>query len=261
MHPATFDQAADHYNATRGFPPGIAELVAGSVAEIVEPGARILEIGIGAGRIARPLLARGFRMTGIDLSQNMMRRLLEAIPPTVIRPLLVEADAVRLPLASGAFDAVIAVHVFHLIADWRQALAEVKRSLKPLGVLLIGYDWRPPDSPGARILSKWREIIQTHGAEGDRPSAQDMDDLTAALIDMGAAAQERAIGEWTTTRTLARHIESIEHRTWSTAWRVPESFFPRCLAELRDWATREYGSLEREFTVPHKFVWQWFRWR
>ncbi len=258
MKPLTFDHAADQYDATRGFPPGIAGLVADAVVDIVAPGARVLEMGIGTGRIARPLLARGFRITGIDLSQNMMRRLLETLPPDATRPALVEADVARPPLASGRFDAVVAVHLFHLIAHWRQALAEAKRSLKPHGVLLIGYDWRPPESPGARILKKWQAIVRAHDTHDDRPGALDIEDVTAALIDMGALVEERAAGEWATTRTLARHIETIEHRTWSATWNVPDDFFPRRLAELRDWATREYGPLDQEYTVLHRFVWQKF---
>lgn len=258
MQPAAFDHAAEQYEATRGFPPDIAGLVAGAVTDIVGPGARVLEMGIGTGRIARPLFARGLRITGIDLSQKMMRHLIEALPPDVRRPALVQADAVQLPLASGQFDAVVAVHLFHLVAHWRRALAEAKRCLNPTGVLLIGYDWRPPDSPGARILKQWQEIVGAHAAPGERPGALDIQDVTAALIDMGAAVQERAVGEWTTTRTLARHIETIEHRTWAAAWNVPDDFFPKCLAELRAWTTREFGPLEHELTVAHKFVWQKF---
>ena len=196
MKPPTFDHAASAYDATRGFPPAISDRVADAAAELLGPGAQVLEIGIGTGRIAKPLLARGFRVTGIDLSRNMMRRLLDTLPPGASQPALLEADAERLPLASGRFDAVVSVHVFHLIAHWRRALAEARRSLKHDGILLIGYDWRPPDSPGARIFSKWREIVQAREPDGDLPGARDLEDITAALIDMGARMDERAVGEW-----------------------------------------------------------------
>ncbi len=257
---STFDHAAGDYDATRGFPLAISDRVADAAAEMVGPGAQVLEIGIGTGRMAKPLLARGFRVTGIDLSREMMRRLLETLPPGASRPALVETDATRLPLASGGFDAVVSVHVFHLIAPWRQALAEARRSLKRDGLLLIGYDWRPPDSPAARILKKWQEIVRTREPGGDLPGARDFDDVTAALVEMGARMDERAVGEWTTTRALAQHIETIEHRAWSAAWNVPVNFFVECLTELREWAIREYGALEQAFTVSHKFIWQKFQW-
>jgi SAM-dependent methyltransferase len=268
MQSASFDRAADIYDATRGFPPGIGDLVAEAALDIIGTRAQALEVGIGTGRIARPLLARGMRITGVDLSRQMMGRLLETLPPDSPRPNLIEGDAASLPLAGSTFDAVISVHVFHLIADWRAALAETRRVLRspdlasgrPGGVFLSGYDWRPEDSPGIALLKKWRAIVNEGGFQGDGPGARDFDDVKAALVEMGATLEERAVGEWARTRTLAQHLETIEHRTWSSTWAVPDDFFPRCLAELRKWAIAKYGSLDQEFTVPHKFIWQAFRW-
>lgn len=269
MKSVSFDRAADIYDATRGFPPGISELVADAALEIIGTQAQVLEVGIGTGRIARPLLARGVRITGVDLSRQMMGRLLETLPPASPRPILIEGDAASLPLAGSAFDAVISVHVFHLIADWRAALAETRRVLRspdpasgrPGGVFLSGYDWRPEDTPGVALLKKWRAIVSESGYQGDGPGARDFEDVKAALVEMGATMKERAVGEWTRTRTLAQHLETIEHRTWSSTWTVPDDFFPRCLAELRQWAIAKYGSLDQEFTVPHKFIWQAFQWK
>jgi len=260
MKSVSFDRAANIYDETRGFPPGIGDLVAGAAVEMLPLGGRVLEVGIGTGRIARPLLARGVNVAGADLSRKMMDRLLETLPPGVSRPPLVEADATRLPLAAGTFDAVTSVHVFHLIANWREALAETRRVLKPGGVFLTGYDWRPPDSPGERLREHWQSIIGSKGIH-NQPGAHDFADVDAALRAGGATMDERPVGEWSRTRTLAQHIETIEHRTWSSSWGVPDSFFPACLAELRTWAVSEYGSLEREFTVPHKFVWQRYQWQ
>ena len=261
MKSVSFDRAAGIYDATRGFPPGIGELVADAALEIIGARAQVLEVGIGTGRIARPLLARGMRITGVDLSRQMMGRLLETLPPDAPRPILIEGDAASLSLADSTFDAVISVHVFHLIADWRAALAETRRVLRPHGVFLSGYDWRPEDAPGTALLKKWRAIVSESGYQGDGPGARDFEDVKAALVEMGATLEERAVGEWTRTRTLTQHIETIEHRTWSSTWAVPDDFFPRCLAELREWAIAKYGSLNQEFTVPHKFVWQAFRWK
>jgi ubiquinone/menaquinone biosynthesis C-methylase UbiE len=261
MKSISFDRAADTYDETRGFPPGIADQVADSVMQVLPPGAGVLEVGVGTGRIAKPLLARGLVVTGVDLSPKMMRRLLDTLPPGVSAPSLVQADAAQLPFAVQTFEAVLSVHVFHLIAQWQEALAEVRRVLKPEGAFLAGYEQRPPDSPGTQLLNKWREIVQARGITPHAgPGARDFDDVKAALFQMGAVMDEWSVGEWTTARTIARQIETIEHRTWSSTWAVPDDFFPQSLAELREWALREYGSLEREFVVPHKFIWQRFRW-
>ncbi len=258
-HSISFDRAAHIYDETRGFPPGIGELVAEAALDMMPPNAQALEVGVGTGRIAKPLLMRGVHLTGFDLSRKMMMRLLETLPPGVTRPALAEGDAARLPFATGSFDAALSVHVFHLIADWRATLDEVRRTLRPGGVVLSGFDWRPADSMGDRLKEKWQAVIRTRGIE-NQPGATDFSDVDAYLRAGGATMDERAVGEWTRTHTLAHHFESIEHRTWSSTWGVPDDFFPQCLAELRAWAVSEYGALEREVTTPYKFMWQRYRW-
>jgi SAM-dependent methyltransferase len=252
----TFDRAADVYEATRGFPTGIGEKVAEAALEFIPPGARTLEIGVGTGRIARPLAARGVRLMGVDLSRKMMAELKRRV--TESAPELVEADATRLPLASACFDAALSVHVFHLIPDWQAALSELRRVLKPGGVYLTGYDWRPGDSPSARLFNRWRKIVGAHGFPGEVPGVRDFAEIKQFLLDSGARLEERFTGEWPVTRTPAQALETIEHRTWSSTWGVPDDFFPRCLAELRDWALAEFGSLEKPVTVTHRFCWQAF---
>lgn len=259
MKSISFDRAAHIYDETRGFPPGIGDLVAEAAYELMPPSARVLEVGVGTGRIARPLLKRRVNITGFDLSRKMMARLLETLPAETVRPALVEGDAASLPFETESFNATLSVHVFHLIADWRAALDEVRRVLRPGGVLLSGFDWRPSDSAGDRLKAKWQTIIRTRGVE-NQPGAHDFSDVDAYLRAGGATMDERAVGEWTRTHTLAHHFETIEHRTWSSTWGVPDDFFPECLAELRAWAVSEYGSLDREVTTPYKFMWQRYRW-
>ncbi len=256
-----FDRAADSYDETRGFLPGVADLVADAAAQALPASARIVDIGVGTGRLAKPLLARGFAVTGVDLAPKMMRRLLDTLPAGAARPPLVVGDAADLPLASGAFDAALSVHVFHLLAEWRKSLIEVKRILRPGGLFLTGHDWRPDDSPSELIFKHWREIVTAHGVTGhEPPGVHDFEDIKRELFALGATLEEWTVGDWSTTRTLAAHIETIEHRTWSATWAVPDEFFPVCLAELRAWVEHQFGPLEREFVTPRKFVWQSFRW-
>jgi SAM-dependent methyltransferase len=257
----SFDRAAPTYEATRGFPSGVADQVADAAAALVGgAGARVLEIGIGTGRIGRPLAARGLRVFGLDLSRAMMAQLLHLTPAGAPRPRLVQAEAARVPLRSGCLDAALAVHVFHLIPDWQGALAEVRRILRPGGPLLAGYDWRPPESPSGRLFDHWRALLRARGCDPHGPGARDFDDVKAYLLGAGARMEEYRVGAWSVTRTVAHALETIEHRTWSSTWTVPEDFFPACLADLRAWAQAEFGSLDQSYTVQHHFVWQAFRW-
>jgi ubiquinone/menaquinone biosynthesis C-methylase UbiE len=52
-----FDRAASYYDETRGFPAGVEEQVGAFIAQSVnlDANSRVLEVGVGTGRIALPL--------------------------------------------------------------------------------------------------------------------------------------------------------------------------------------------------------------
>jgi SAM-dependent methyltransferase len=260
MPNAPFNRAAANYDNVRGFPPGIGDLVADAAAATLAGRSPVLELGIGTGRVARLLLARGVPLVGLDLSRGMLQQLLATLPAGQPPPPLVEADIETMPLADASVGAVVAVHVLHLLGNWPAALAEIRRVLRPGGVLLAGHEWRPPLTPGTRLMERWREIVRAHGFPIGEAGTRDVADITAGVLAPGARFKERVVGEWVVRRSVARQIETIEHRTWSASWDVPAGFFEACLAELRAWAAVEFGGLERETEVPHRFVWQSLGW-
>src|SRR5690348_12256315 len=99
----SFDRVAECYDATRGFPPGIDQQIGAGFrrASGLPAGARLLEIGVGTGRIAIPLAAQGYRYTGVDISTAMMQRLRERLPDSIALD-LVRADATALPLRDAS---------------------------------------------------------------------------------------------------------------------------------------------------------------
>ena len=58
------------------FEPGVLDATVDFLAALAGDGP-VLELGIGTGRVALPLAARGVRVAGIDLSDAMVRRLRE----------------------------------------------------------------------------------------------------------------------------------------------------------------------------------------
>ena len=64
-----FDRAADVYDTTRraARPEAIEAL-----AEELSDCASVLELGVGTGRLAVPLMERGFQVVGVDLSRKML---------------------------------------------------------------------------------------------------------------------------------------------------------------------------------------------
>src|SRR5262245_28598658 len=126
-----FDRAADYYDQTRGYPPGEERAVASIIAQAGDfnKASRVLEIGVGTGRIALPVSAYTGAYVGVDISRPMMARLKAKQSGEAVY--VAEADATLLPFAEHSFDGAAAVHVFHLIPGWQKALAELKRVLRP----------------------------------------------------------------------------------------------------------------------------------
>ena len=73
------------------------------------PGACILELGCGAGTSDTHLLAKRFRVTGVDISAEQLQRARTNVPEAKF----VQADMTELELPAGSFDAVAGFYSFN----------------------------------------------------------------------------------------------------------------------------------------------------
>jgi len=73
------------------------------LAELLPPDAHVLEIGVGTGLLAEALLERGFRVTGVDHTEEMLARARARLGNRVA---LIQADVITFDLGER-FDAVI----------------------------------------------------------------------------------------------------------------------------------------------------------
>jgi arsenite methyltransferase len=110
----------------------------------LQPGERVLDVGVGPGLLACDMAAavgEGGRVAGIDPSASMLemaRRRCAGQPWTDFRP----GEAAKLPFDDGSFDAVVSTQVYEYVADIGAALAEARRVLRPGGRLLVlDTDW------------------------------------------------------------------------------------------------------------------------
>jgi ubiquinone/menaquinone biosynthesis C-methylase UbiE len=101
-------------------------------------GARVLEVGFGAGGTILDLAGLGFHVTGIDASQSMLeqarRRVAEAGAADQVELSL--GDAHALPAGDGTFDLVLSEGVLAWLADPAGALAEMARVTRPGGTVI-----------------------------------------------------------------------------------------------------------------------------
>lgn len=247
----SFDQAADVYDKTRPLFEVTAEAGIQSLLEAAGPRARLLEVGTGTGRISIPLLARGADLIGCDLSAKMLTRQREKYPAAR----LIQSDAVFLPFPSHHFDALLTVHVMHLIGPWRAALREFKRVLKAGGVFLnvSTYESVGTSMRGA-MRNHWRTWLKAQGVDTRHPGAQNGEEVRAELQSLGARWKEVEAVRFPHSYTLRLELDRYEGRVFSDTWSVPEALYQASLADLRDWATHEFGDLDQEHEEISRFV-------
>ncbi|MGA2112918.1 MAG: class I SAM-dependent methyltransferase [Anaerolineales bacterium] len=254
----SFDRAAETYDQTRDFPPGISQAVASTLRARLSPQDKVLEIGVGTGRIARPLCAFGLPVVGIDLSRRMMARLVEKEAGENRLPDLVQGDAVFLPFAKGSFGTIVVVHVFHLVGDLPACIQSVLRVLRRPGMMAVGWQWHPPDSASALVRRQWRLILQAQGADLSRPGLRGMGPALQLLEEHALRSEEAVAAEWEMSRSPSEIVGEIGRRDHSSAWAVPDEIFPQCHQELVSWARKALPNWDQPRAELRRFVWRLF---
>jgi len=104
------------------------------LAERLPDGAQVVELGCGNGTRETRELARRFRLTGVDLSAEQLRRARERVPAATF----VQEDLTTIEFAESSLDAVCAFYVLnHVPRDLLPGLfARVHSWLRPGGLFL-----------------------------------------------------------------------------------------------------------------------------
>lgn len=133
----------------------------------MKPGARVLDLGCGKGRHVHAVAAeREAFVVGLDLAEADVRAArsdLDALRVSVPLPGtagFLAGDALRLPFSDGAFDIVICSEVLEHIPDYKSAIGEIVRVLKPGGTLGVSV---PRQYPEAICWALAREYHETPG--------------------------------------------------------------------------------------------------
>jgi len=145
-------------------------------------GQRILELGIGTGRLARPLLADGHVVVGVDASMSMLARF--DGPESVA----VGADMAELPVRSEGVDTVlVATNTLFNLPDTdrqRTCLEDCRRALR-LGGRLIVEAMIPGDpDPGLDRLVTTRSLDIDHAVLTATIRDHDRQEITGQHIEI-----------------------------------------------------------------------------
>jgi len=117
------------------------------VDRLPRDGGHVLDVATGTGLVAAALLARGFRVTGLDQSPGMLAAARARFAGHVE---LVEASADALPFPDASFDHLTFTYLLRYVDDPGATLAELARVVRPGGtVAMVEFGlprgiWRPP---------------------------------------------------------------------------------------------------------------------
>lgn len=110
---------------------------------------RVLDLGVGTGKILAELKAKGWQVSGVEGEK-------EALTWSKKRGItlkLLDIESQRLPFVKESFDLVLGLDVLEHVVNEKSVLAEIKRVLKPNGVLILtlpAYQW---------LFSYWDKML------------------------------------------------------------------------------------------------------
>jgi ubiquinone/menaquinone biosynthesis C-methylase UbiE len=178
------------------------EATVARIAALAGPGGRVLELGVGTGRLAVPITEKGLEVVGVDSSQAMLDVLTRRDPTGMVKT--IRGDMVD-DLPDGPFDVALIAYntIFNLLEErtQRRCFEAVTEVLRPGGAFVV--EAFVPDST---VL------------EGSDVAVRSM---TANEVVLSVS--ERRPGEQCASGQFIQFSESggVRLRPWSIRWASP----------------------------------------
>ena len=219
----------------------------------LHPGARVLDIGAGTGRVAIPLAARGCRVAAMEPAAGMLQELKKKASAIGVR--LAAGEGARLPFASGAFDVVVIARLLYLTSDWRAILHDAHRVLAGGGCLLHEWGNGEGDEEWVRIREEARRLFESAGVPSPfHPGVRSEADVDADLGELGLVREREIVLGPGPEITLREFLRRLVDGELSYIWHVPDSVRADCLPRLQRWSDARFD-LEARVPMPKEIRW------
>jgi ubiquinone/menaquinone biosynthesis C-methylase UbiE len=191
-----------------------AENSAGYLLAALRPGLDLLDVGCGPGTITSDLarLVAPGRVVGIDRAPEVLAQASAHAGGQGVSIELRVGDAYALPLPDASFDVVHAHQLLQHLSDPVRALAEMRRVLRPGGVLAVRdcdyscFAWAPLTPLLTRWLELYRAIARCNGGEPDAGRF-----LKGWALDAGFRDVQATSSTWT-------YAEPQSCAWWGSLW-------------------------------------------
>lgn len=174
------DLAGEYARHRPGYPQGVVDACARYGG--LKPGAGVVDVGCGTGISARLFAARGYRVTGVDPSPEMLAEARAAGGG----PHYVLGEAAATGLATNSADLIVAAQALHWF-DMPLVLGEWQRLLRPGAACAALWNYRRGDgwqSEFEALLLNWSsEYAVMKKASGDGEDNSNWVKASARCVD------------------------------------------------------------------------------
>ncbi|MGD1120340.1 MAG: class I SAM-dependent methyltransferase [Dehalococcoidales bacterium] len=212
---------------------------------------KLFEPGIGTGRIGIPLAERGYKVTGVDISENMLQVLQEKLArrPKALPVAFQKADITALPFKDAVYDISVATHVFHLIRHWKLAMSETLRVLKPKAPLVLMFTGAGMEAPDIR--DRYRALAAGYGYTAKPIGMNTKTDLGDYLDSIGRHAEWVRDGwQWTQHVRLDKALADVKSKSYSDSKHVPDDVHTKVMEKIELELKKQYKDPAVEIEIP-----------
>ena len=184
------------------------------------------QVGVEIGPLVNPVVTRQMgQIRYVDHDTTAALRLKYADNPTIDVNKIVDVDYVwgekslaELTQAEAPFDYLIASHVIEHVPDLVGWLTEIRRILKPGGILSLAIPDKRQCFDYKRQITQLCEVLEAYLYRNKRPSPRQ-------IFDHFATAVTNEQGAWVWSEKLAETAEFNPIDSLSTAWDITQQAF------------------------------------
>jgi ubiquinone/menaquinone biosynthesis C-methylase UbiE len=230
----SFDRVANIFDRTRYIPSYVLRRAFRIVFEaiILREEITILDAGVGTGRIIQPLMQRKLTLIGVDISVPMLSQLKRKYVARKHRMQLhiIVADVAHLPIRSSSIYWIQSTHVLHLLKHWKRAVREWQRVVRPDGVLVVLQE----SGQRSKIRFAYDQVLR-HTVNYRRRMVYSK--VFRFLKQNGWRVRQSKI-RWIDNSVLTTTFRTIENRSYSRQWNLPDEVHEKALTRARNLVTQ-----------------------